>query len=201
MTSQSQTITNSKELIIISLTKFFGNKHYLSTFLNHVTQTTEPKESKVKTTSLRVIDWFVTNYAKKNAVNIHVDTHRHINVYINYRSQLKAYSKHQFDPFRRRFRINYYYDENTFVETTIGQLNFFKWLIENKILDYITEHQAEIEADMMASSQKKSPDEADGGTTSDASMEGKAASISNNAVTSIHNHVNHTQGNRIVMFG
>ena len=34
------------------------------------------------------------------------------------------------------------------METTIGQLNFFKWAIENKIIDYIHEHYSEIEKDM-----------------------------------------------------
>ena len=32
--------------------------------------------------------------------------------------------------------------------TTIGQLNFFKWAIENKILDYIEENYDTIENDM-----------------------------------------------------
>jgi hypothetical protein len=34
------------------------------------------------------------------------------------------------------------------METTIGQLNFFKWAIENNIIDYIQSHFQEIEQDM-----------------------------------------------------
>jgi len=34
------------------------------------------------------------------------------------------------------------------VETTIGQLNFFKWAIENKIVDCIEENYHDIEEDM-----------------------------------------------------
>jgi hypothetical protein len=34
------------------------------------------------------------------------------------------------------------------METTIGQLNFFKWAIENKIINYIQEHYDDIEKDM-----------------------------------------------------
>jgi hypothetical protein len=34
------------------------------------------------------------------------------------------------------------------METTIGQLNFFKWAIENKIIDYIENHYNAILADM-----------------------------------------------------
>jgi hypothetical protein len=34
------------------------------------------------------------------------------------------------------------------METTIGQLNFFKWAIENKIVDYIETNYLSIEDDM-----------------------------------------------------
>jgi hypothetical protein len=34
------------------------------------------------------------------------------------------------------------------METTIGQLNFFKWAIENKIVDYIVQNYDAIENDM-----------------------------------------------------
>jgi hypothetical protein len=36
------------------------------------------------------------------------------------------------------------------METTIGQLNFFKWAIENKIIDYIQDNYSQIELDMNA---------------------------------------------------
>ena len=69
-------------------------------------------------------------------------------VYNDYKLKLKAYSKRRFDPFCRWERIKISYDENNYMETTIGQLNFFKWAIENKIIDYIQEHYEEIEKDM-----------------------------------------------------
>ena len=34
------------------------------------------------------------------------------------------------------------------METTIGQLNFFKWALQNNVIRYIEEHYNEIEADM-----------------------------------------------------
>jgi hypothetical protein len=34
------------------------------------------------------------------------------------------------------------------METTIGQLNFFKWAIENRIIDFIEENYTAIENDM-----------------------------------------------------
>ena len=40
------------------------------------------------------------------------------------------------------------YDDDNYMETTIGQLNFFKWAIEHEIIDYITKNYNEIEKDM-----------------------------------------------------
>jgi hypothetical protein len=63
---------------------------------------------------------------------------------------LKAFKKIQFDPFRRRERIDFYYnDKEEYIETTIGQLNFFRWFLENNILDYVELHANDIEEDML----------------------------------------------------
>ena len=88
-------------------------------------------------------------------------------VYNDYKLKLKAYSKKRFDPFCRWERISFPYDENKYVETTIGQLNFFKWCIENSILEYIQQHYNDIENDMNSrnsSSKKKEYVELDGKT-------------------------------------
>jgi hypothetical protein len=75
----------------------------------------------------------------------------HTNVYFSYRDQLRAYTKQQFDPFRRRDRIDFYYEKRKCIETTIGQLNFFKWMLQNQLLDYIDDHIDAIEAEMLES--------------------------------------------------
>lgn len=102
--------------------------------------------------SLRIVDWFVTNFAKKNyTVYEYITDRGNINrfkVYNDYKLKLKAYSKKRFDPFCRWERISIPYNDSQFMETTIGQLNFFKWAIENKIIDYITENYDVIESDM-----------------------------------------------------
>jgi hypothetical protein len=91
-----------------------------------------------KTTSLRIIDWFVTNWCKSN--NTYFKTHTGNGdifiVYLEYKSQLRSYSKRKFDPFCRRGRIEIELCGHSVV-TTIGQLNFFKWFIENKIDDFM----------------------------------------------------------------
>ena len=94
--------------------------------------------------SLRLIDWFVTNYSKKYNISYMVGD-RHTVVYLSYKSHLKAYSKKMFDPFCRWKRIKFHE-----METTVGQLNFFEWAIQDGVLDYITEHHADIHADMEA---------------------------------------------------
>jgi hypothetical protein len=101
--------------------------------------------------SLRIIDWFVTNYSKKYNVTYTVtkgDKLEQFIVYLNYKNQLKAYSKKQFDPFCRRARIKYIYDVDKYVVTTVGQLNFFRWALENDVINYIDENLEEIETDM-----------------------------------------------------
>jgi hypothetical protein len=97
--------------------------------------------------SLRIIDWFVTNYSKKNNIAYDVNGKQFV-VYLSYKNQLKAFSKKQFDPFCRRTRIEYLYDKNKYLTTTVGQLNFFKWALENNIIDYIEENLKVIEKDM-----------------------------------------------------
>lgn len=137
-------VVDSKELLMLSLSKFYSNK---ATF-----QKVVPIIDGKHPISLRLIDWFVTNYAKKRSTIItkQIDNNVvHFNVYLSYRAQLKAYSKQQFDPFRRRERISYFYEKSRCIDTTIGQLNFFRWIIQNEILVYIEENIKEIEEDML----------------------------------------------------
>jgi len=141
-------VTNKQDLIMIKLTKFF--------FIKKNFNKMQPIINGKSTISLRIIDWFVTNYSKKNNIsfirNLKDDknnkSQQRWEVYINYKKQLKAYSKKQFDPFCRRERINFYYNETDSIITTVGQLNFFRWAIENKILSYIEINLNAIETDM-----------------------------------------------------
>ena len=100
--------------------------------------------------SLRLVDWFITNYAKKNNTSYIMGTKQFL-VHFNYKRELKAYSKKLFDPFCRRDRIMFEALNQPSIMTTVGQLNFFRWFIEKKILDYIEENRTAIEADMNAS--------------------------------------------------
>jgi len=144
-------IINSKDLLMISLSKFYSQKHNINKILAIIEPTLSIKPD--NRISLRLIDWFVTNYSKKNNTIITKEKNNnviHFNVYLSYRSQLKAYSKQLFDPFRRRDRITFYFDTDKSIETTIGQLNMFRWILQNDILDYINSNIDEIEKDMVS---------------------------------------------------
>ncbi len=69
-------------------------------------------------------------------------------VHDNYKSQLKEYNKKNFDPFCRWNRIRVYFDTKKYFYTTVAQLNFFKWAIENHVLDYILDSLDTIETAM-----------------------------------------------------
>lgn len=143
-------IINSKDLLMVSLSKFYSQKCNINKLLSIVEPTLIAKpESKI---SLRLIDWFVTNYSKKNNTIITKEKSNnilHFNVYLSYRAQLKAYSKQLFDPFRRRDRITFFFDTDKSIETTIGQLNMFRWIIQNDILEFISTNIDDIEKDMI----------------------------------------------------
>jgi hypothetical protein len=107
-------------------------------------------ESKI---SLRIVDWFATNYAKKYYTLFTIEQtsdniSRRFKVYDDYKLKLKAYSKKRFDPFCRWDRISIPYTKGKFIETTIGQLNFFKWALENKVIEYVEQNYDTIEKDM-----------------------------------------------------
>lgn len=94
--------------------------------------------------SLRLLDWFVTNYSDKYKIKLKKTNTTDVfdnefNVHIGYKSQLKSYRKKYFDPFRRGQKFKYYFDKQktTYLCTTICQLNFFKWIFSNNIIDYI----------------------------------------------------------------
>ncbi len=132
--------TTQNDLLLNNLLTFYKNEEILSKMLSIITG-----ESKI---SLRIVDWFATNFAKKYYTTYMIDEQRRFKVYVDYKLKLKAYSKRRFDPFCRWERINIPYKDDTCIETTIGQLNFFKWAIENKVVDYIDENYELIEKDM-----------------------------------------------------
>lgn len=142
--TQNSNYSTQNQLLLNNLMDFYSDENKLTRMLKIITG-----ESKI---SLRIVDWFATNYAKKNYTLYTIEdesgTIKRFKVYADYKLKLNAYSKKRFDPFCRWDRISMPYKNDTCIETTIGQLNFFKWAIENKVIDYIDENYEIIEKDM-----------------------------------------------------
>ena len=139
----SEKYTTQNSLLLDNLLKFYNTDKNLEKIIPIING-----ESKL---SLRLIDWFATNYSKKYftvyILNKGTSKEKRFKVYLEYKLKLRAYSKKRFDPFCRWERI-YVPHKGYAIQTTLGQLNFFRWILENKVLDYIEKHIDEINADM-----------------------------------------------------
>jgi hypothetical protein len=123
------------ELVISSLQRFYSSHPEIDKVLTYLNG-----EAPL---SLRIIDWFVTKYSRKNFVRYQLNGQDFL-VYLSYKGQLKAYSKQYFDPNCRRERIMFKIPGHDQFMTTIGKLNFFRWALESKILEYIEAHEEDI---------------------------------------------------------
>lgn len=123
------------ELVISSLQRFYSSHPEIEKVITYLNG-----EAPI---SLRIIDWFVTKYSRKNFIRYPLNGQEFL-VYLSYKGQLKAYSKQYFDPNCRRERIMFKIPGHEQFMTTIGKLNFFRWALESKILDYIEAHAEEI---------------------------------------------------------
>jgi hypothetical protein len=139
-------IDTKLSLLMKSLTDFYKNPIYIEQMKNIVDQNS--------IISLRILDWFITNYSKKYRTIIK-NKNSTLDVYQNYKLQLKSFSKKQFDPFCRKNKILFYYNDDNYIETSCGQLCFFRWCFENSILNYVQENLNLIEQDMKTSLKSK----------------------------------------------
>lgn len=152
----SSVYTTQNELLLRNLMDFYRETDLLDKMLSIISG-----ESSI---SLRIVDWFATNYSKMHWTQ-YQRKGRPFKVYVDYKLKLKAYSKRRFDPFCRWDRITIPYKNNTYIETTIGQLNFFKWALENNVIDYIEENYVDIENDMNTRNSTSRPKDGAGNNT------------------------------------
>ena len=127
-------IENKNDLLLTSLLKFYKKTNNMKILHKYI--------SKNSSVSLRVFDFLCTKYVKNKNVIYYIEKNGKripFNLNVSYKAQLKAYSKLQFDPFKRhdRIEINCSLCKDGKLITTIGQLNFFKFAIENKLTDWI----------------------------------------------------------------
>jgi hypothetical protein len=128
-------IRSREELVIQRLTNFYSDEKNFNRIKSIVSS-----ESHI---SLRLLDWLVTNYAKKYNISYLTKAGRDVNIYLRYKANLRAYNKKMFDPFCRWKKIQF-----MGIHTTVGQLNFFHWAIEDEVLDYLEENYEAVQKDM-----------------------------------------------------
>jgi len=132
--------------------------------------------------SLRLVDYFVTNYAKKTNASFMI-ADKHFLIYFNYKRELNAYSKRLFDPFCRRERIMFHGRGIEPFVTTVGQLNFFRWFIEKNILEFVQANRVEIEKDMNLTLREHYSRSTKASTLSNADMDLSASASTNSSIT------------------
>lgn len=129
-------LTTQEQLILTHKLEFFKKETNIKTFIDIVV---------TKKIPLRLIESFVTHYAKENNMSYIIkcnDSLKNFSIYNEYRSQLKSYKKKLFDPYCRGKTISLEYistfdNKKYIIQTAICQINFFKWAIENLLIDYI----------------------------------------------------------------
>lgn len=138
------------ELQRISVLEFFSDEARWSAVRSYISPGPE-EESRV---SLRLIDYFVTNYARKflcdaSGAPSGAPSGGAANVYQSVQSALRGLNKKRMDPFCRRHAEKDQVEIKG-VHTNVAQLSFFRWALINGVLRYIEQHAEEIRADMKA---------------------------------------------------
>ena len=100
----------NNNILLEPLKNFYSNKKNLELLVIILNNKNSNliKNNNDKKISLRLIDWFVTNYCKKYKISIQIKKNKKVNfisIYDSYKSNLKAFSKKAFDPFRRKEKI------------------------------------------------------------------------------------------------
>lgn len=136
-------------ILVPSLKRFYANHYNAQTFINI------RLSSKL---SLRIFNWFCVNYAKKYHIYYKIKSNRNsetFDVYHSYKVHLRTYKKKLFDPINRghtiiaRYQSPAYHNNDCIdISTSLCQLNFFKWAIENMVFVYIDKHYDSIFTDM-----------------------------------------------------
>ena len=142
--------------LLETLKEYYRNETHLQKLLDVILY-----ENNADNISLRLLDWLVSNYSKSRNIVYYVDKVP-FNMHQHYKNMLKAYLKKMFDPFRRHERIYIPYknkqvegSDNMVLETTVAQLMFFKWAIQNHVLDYAYKHRLSIKQDMDANTRHR----------------------------------------------
>ncbi len=124
---------NNNQLIMLYQSLIKSKASYIDKFMKIIIQ------NKLK---IIIIEYFITNYSKKYEIIIKRSNNDFFYINDEYKNQLKSFNKKFFDPYKRNNKFELEHNKQIII-TTVGQMNFFKWAIENQIIDYIEEHYKE----------------------------------------------------------
>lgn len=157
-----QGFRKSDMVLFESLQKFFIHRYNLDVLLSYKNKEKCEKGEKPNRKSLRLVNWFLTNYSKQYSTNYRLNQNGSVEkvyIYDEYDSALSANSKDKFDVFCRGkdkgkvFDLEY--EEGKKISTSIAQLNLFRWGIRRGIFDYVENNQDAIYDDMIKRSNAK----------------------------------------------
>jgi hypothetical protein len=119
-----------------------------------LTQELIPRLNRTKRmASLRLIDWLVVDYAREKDVGYMIQTRAEsvlsVDVHALYNEWLSLWRKRNYDVCRRRIRIYFTVQGQTY-STSVAQLHFFSMANEYGILQYVERYRALIRAHMDA---------------------------------------------------
>ena len=141
----TQNMTFHEKEILKSIKSFYEDEQNINLYLSIL--------SKEFNISIRLVIFFILRYSKINKINyiIHKNENIHyiFNVYFSYKQHIRKYQIKYFDPFNRGNKISYLFNNNQSIITTIGQMNFFIWFIENNIYNYLIDNYNLIYYEMM----------------------------------------------------
>jgi hypothetical protein len=128
---------NKSDILLTSINDFYNDEKNRTKLLTVLDKTSG--------ISLRNLEWFITNYSKKNHTSYKTSDGKLFTVHCAYKSSLDGYSKKLFDPFCRAQKFAYVVPGTSHeIQTTLAQLNFIKWCIKNNIIDYIKENKVDL---------------------------------------------------------
>lgn len=141
-----------QELLLKNVVKYYTKDNGLN--LSRII----PIIERTSDVSLRLLDWCIVSYAKEKDIT-YVWQGKPFNVFSNYRQQLNHYSKKYFDAFRRHSRTYIYFENRAtktctdMIETTLGQLIFFRWCLDNGLIEFVSKNAQDITDHMKSSMQ------------------------------------------------
>jgi len=93
--------------------------------------------------AMSTLNYFVTNYSEYFSNFVTVDD-KDVYIHKAYKKKLSKHKKFYFDAFCRIVKIPFFYDTKKYITTTVGQLNYYKWIVELDILTYVRNNHGEI---------------------------------------------------------